>query len=53
MNLYSNRFNRSNCGYCGTENTDLYREILTQQSEKLNIWARILENSLMGVVFFK
>jgi hypothetical protein len=52
--FYMNGFvNRQNCRYWDTENPHLCREVHTQYPEKLNVWAGILGNSVIGPIFIE
>ena len=43
--------NKHNCRYWSNENPHLYREDHTQRPQKLNVWAGILGNSIIGPIF--
>lgn len=43
--------NKHNCRYWDTENPHVYREFSTQYPEKLNVWAGMLGNHILGPFF--
>lgn len=43
--------NRHNCRYWSDSNPHLYRETYTQNPQKLNVWAGILGNNIVGPFF--
>lgn len=45
--------NRHNCRYWSDSNQHLFRQSHTQHPEKLNVWAGILGNNLIGPFFFE
>lgn len=52
--FYLNGFvNRHNCRYWDSENPHLYREVHTQYPQKINVWAGILGNAVIGPVFIE
>lgn len=45
--------NRHNCRYWSTENPHWMQEAHTQHPQKLNVWAGILRNRILGPFFFE
>lgn len=45
--------NKHNCRYWSHENHHLYSEQHTQRPQKLNVWAGILGNHIIGPIFIK
>lgn len=50
--LLNGHVNRQTCRYWATENPHWMQEYHTQYPEKLNVWAGIIENMIIGPYFF-
>lgn len=45
--------NRQNCRYWSSENPHWFREIHTQRPRKINVWAGIIRNTVIGPYFLR
>lgn len=48
---YSGNVNKPNCRFWGNSNLHWFGEVHTQYPEKLNVWAGILGDALIGPLF--